>query len=384
MISLRSVRNLATLLSVALAVTGLVAAFNYAATAEKHILGTLDNLSPELLIVRYSDETMLLSQVDEDRRELQSTFGDAVMTAPLMISPFVSMDLCAEPISGAIIYTSPELHGMLGMELTPKQQDYNMSGIPANRDSVFLAKGLSPYFGGSHSPVGMSLYLSGRTYFVEGEFICNDKLLGPDWQRVVLASFTSYGRRTPDKSVQLVIHFPGGTPADAKVNVESSLMRMREKKNFSVSQFESMLESKRKITNSIKLLTESISLIVLLMASVSCMNIFFISVNERTREIGLRRALGATRCEIIRLVMLDCYLFMAIGTAVGLSGGYFFTQHLMQPLLLVMPEFVGWQFDAHSEAIQKTLAFLLAGASLSGLFPAIRAAGIDPAVALRE
>ena len=383
MISLRSVRNLATLLSVALAVTGLVAAFNYAATAEKHILGTLDNLSPELLIVRYADETMLLTQVEEDRRELQTTFGDKVVTAPLMLSPFVSMDLRAEPLSGAIVYTSPELHDILGMKLTPKPQGY-ASGTPANRDSVFLAKGLSPFFSGSRSPVGMSIYLSGRMYFVEGEFICNDKLLGPDWQRVVLAPFTDYGRRSPEKGLQLVIHFPGGTPADAKAKVESSLMRMRKKKDFSVSQFESMLESKRKITNSIKLLTESISLIVLLMASVSCMNIFFISVNERTREIGLRRALGATRFEIIRLIMLDCYLFMAIGTAVGLLGGYFFTQHLMRPLLLVMPEFVGWQFDAHSEAIQKTLAFLLASASLSGLFPAIRAAGIDPAVALRE
>ena len=86
MISLRSVRNLATLLSVALAVTGLIAAFNYAATAEKHILGTLDTLSPELLIVRYADDSMLLSQIDEDRRELKSTFGSRVVTSPLMLS----------------------------------------------------------------------------------------------------------------------------------------------------------------------------------------------------------------------------------------------------------------------------------------------------------
>jgi len=383
MISLRSVRNLATLLSVALAVTGLIAAFNYAATAEKHILGTLDTLSPELLIVRYADDSMLLSQIDEDRRELKSTFGSRVVTSPLMIAPFTAMDLRGEPLSGAVVFSFPELHGILGMQLTPAPAAANGSGF-VSRDSVYLPKGLSPYFGGSRSPVGMSVSLSGRTYFVAGEFTCNDKLLGLDWQKMVLAPFQSYGRRSPEQGLQLVIHFPGGAPAEARTKVESSLMRIRDKKDFSVAHFESMLENKRKITNSIKLLTESISLIVLLMASVSCMNIFFISVNERTREIGLRRALGATRWEIIRLVMTDCYIFMAIGTAVGIVGGYFFTQHLMQPLLLVMPEFAGWEFDAHSEAIQKTLAFLLASASLSGLFPAIRAAGIDPAVALRE
>jgi putative ABC transport system permease protein len=256
--------------------------------------------------------------------------------------------------------------------------------LARNSNRVMLAKALGPYFSGSENPVGSSIHVNNQSFFIESSFTSTDKLLGIDWQRAILAPFKDYGERRPEDEMRMIVYFPQKMPPDAPALLESSLMRIRNNKDFYVHNFEAMLENKRKIIDSIKLLTESISLIVLLMASVSCMNIFFVAVNERTREIGLRRALGATKLEIIFLVMRDCYIFMAIGTILGLIGGYFFTQHLMRPLLLVMPEFSGWKFDAYSQAIGKTLLFVLISSSLSGLFPALRAASVDPAVALRE
>ena len=379
MISLRSIRNIATLLSVALAVTGLVASFNYSATAEERILGTLDSLSPELLLVRYDAEAMNLTQIVEDQRELKRHFGDAITTAPLVSESFNSKTLLGKGAHGQMVYSTPSLMDILTLSINE-----GAFWLPGGEEGILMACGLAPLFGGSDSPVGLTVFLNKDSYFVEGTFSCDDKLLGINWQRAVLVPFREYGTLQDNQKVQLVIRFAGQSPTQAQATVDSVLMRIRDTKDYSLVHFENMLENKRKITRSIRILTESISLIVLLMASVSCMNIFFISVNERTREIGLRRALGATHFEIIRLVMFDCYVFMAIGTVVGLFGGYAFTNYLMKPLLLIMPEFAGWTFDAHSDAISKTLLFLLVSSSLSGLFPAIRAAKIDPAAALRE
>ena len=98
MISLRSARNAATLLSVALAVTGLTASFNYSATAERQILGSLEKLGPELVLVSYDVRTVDSFRVADDLRRIRSAKNLHAHAAPLLLSTFLAHDLLGRPI----------------------------------------------------------------------------------------------------------------------------------------------------------------------------------------------------------------------------------------------------------------------------------------------
>ncbi len=381
MISLRSARNAATLLSVALAVTGLTASFNYSATAERQILGSLEKLGPELVLVSYDVRTVDSFRVADDLRRIRSAKNLHAHAAPLLLSTFLAHDLLGRPIFVTLVRSTPELFRIIPLRAVPSD------AFPCSlsrADAVLLSPGLVPSFAGNASPTGKRIVLETTPAVISGLFTCSDTMLGVDWRRAALMLFSPGGRVLPLDSARLVLSFARGEGRDSLPALERLLQEGRGRRDFSLHGFDALLRQKAKITNAIRLLTESIALLVLVMASIGCMNAFFISVSERRREIALRRALGAGKGEIVCLIMAECYLFIAVGGLAGLVGGCLFTRWLLRPLLLILPEYAGWDFEVTVGPLLKTFIFLLVGATFSGLFPALRAAQTDPATVLRE
>jgi predicted permease len=114
----------------------------------------------------------------------------------------------------------------------------------------------------------------------------------------------------------------------------------------------------------------------IVLAAVGLYGVLSYGVLRRTREIGIRLALGARRGTVVRLVISEVGLVTAIGLGVGFAGGRFLSGAVEKLLFEVKPS------DAASLGLP--IALLLAGAALAAIRPALRAARIDPAVALRE
>jgi putative ABC transport system permease protein len=137
-------------------------------------------------------------------------------------------------------------------------------------------------------------------------------------------------------------------------------------------EFEAQEESSRVLTT----LLATIASVSLVVGGIGIMNIMLVSVTERTREIGLRMAVGARRRDILAQFLVEAVTLSliggVIGIALGLAGSYGMA-YLAEWRMLVKPHAV-------------LLAFGFAGAVgiLSGLYPARKAAGLDPASALRH
>ena len=110
------------------------------------------------------------------------------------------------------------------------------------------------------------------------------------------------------------------------------------------------------------------------------MNIMLVTVTERTREIGIRRALGATRGDILRQFLLEAGIVACLGGLIGITGGMALVFVLAKVLTLVVGN-----WTAHYEiwAICLGLCSSTLTGVFFGLYPAWRAARLDPVEALR-
>jgi putative ABC transport system permease protein len=143
--------------------------------------------------------------------------------------------------------------------------------------------------------------------------------------------------------------------------------------NFGMETSESILDNFRSITASLAIAMVAISSVGLMVGGIGVMNIMLVSVTERTREIGVRKAIGAKRSDIMWQFLIEAATLTGLGGVVGLSIGWGLTLLLR----LLLPSYV---------PIWAPIGGLIASIGIGlifGLWPAWKAARLDPIESLR-
>ena len=145
--------------------------------------------------------------------------------------------------------------------------------------------------------------------------------------------------------------------------------------DFQIRNQSDILTTTQETTQVMTYLLSGIAAVSLLVGGIGIMNIMLVSVTERTREIGIRKALGATRWNILLQFLIEavvlCILGGVIGIALGAGGA------------VVMSQVAGWTTRVSSTAIVMAFAFSAFVGVAFGVWPARRAAVLDPIIALR-
>src|SRR5690606_33311534 len=136
-----------------------------------------------------------------------------------------------------------------------------------------------------------------------------------------------------------------------------------------------LLSTFQETTRTFTFLLAGIAAVSLLVGGIGIMNIMLVSVTERTREIGIRKALGARRRDILLQFLIEALVLCLAGGAIGLAAGIG-GAHALQRL-------ANWNTAVAPEAVGLAFGFAAFVGIFFGLWPARRAASLDPIIALR-
>jgi putative ABC transport system permease protein len=236
---------------------------------------------------------------------------------------------------------------------------------------------------GAENPIGKVVRIGGRRYRVVGTFAKRHHFAGSMSDNFVLVPQTTFRKDFQTKNDFESISATVKEEYSLAEGVEeiTNVLRVRrglgpgEKNNFVVMTSESFLELVRKFTTPVGLVLTVIASIGLVVGGIGVMNIMLISVAERTREIGVRRAIGAGRRDIMQQFLVESSTLTGIGGAIGTVFGTLLA-YLVSRLIHFPFQFsVFWTVTA--------LLFSAFVGLVFGLYPARRAAAMDPAGALR-
>ncbi|MGA1868333.1 MAG: ABC transporter permease [bacterium] len=158
--------------------------------------------------------------------------------------------------------------------------------------------------------------------------------------------------------------------------IEEMLQRFHKKKDYSVSVPLALLKQAQATKRTFNIVLGSIACISLLVGGIGIMNIMLASVTERTREIGIRRAIGAKRGQIISQFLIETTVLSTVGGILGIGLG------ILIPLLITLV--AGMPTVITMWSIILPLCISVGIGIIFGLYPASRAAKVDPIIALRH
>lgn len=176
---------------------------------------------------------------------------------------------------------------------------------------------------------------------------------------------------------QIIVEVDGSENVESTAKgIEEMIKRFHKKVDYSVSVPLALLQQAEDTKRRFNIVLGSIAGISLLVGGIGIMNIMLATVTERTREIGIRRAIGAKRKQIISQFLIETSVLSTIGGLIGIGFG------VLVPSLITY--FAGMPTVITPESILLPLFISLGVGILFGLYPAMRAAKVDPIVALRH
>jgi putative ABC transport system permease protein len=394
-------RSALTMLGMIIGVGAVIVLMSVGTGLQNYITSTFEEMGSNLLFVTPANpDAPGIAAMTPGYATASLTMDDAEamrdIRSVIAVNPtnesFVKLIAGNESVSVVIEGTTPEFQQLYDFEIASGR--YISEVDIARRDMVVVlgSKTAEDLFG-SGDPVGQQVKMKDKRFTVIGVLEPRGmSSFGFSWDEMVITPITTFQARlfsqtTPsgeDAVQSIVVQVASAELMDEVTEDIEKLLRKRHKidededDDFAVFSLEQMLGIFETITLALTVFLGLIGGISLLVGSIGIMNIMLVTVTERTREIGLRKAIGAKRRDILMQFLLEASMLSLVGGAIGLTGAWLVAYGIS------LVDLGGFRINA---TVSPLIVIVAVSVSVfiglaSGIYPAMRAARLNPIDAL--
>jgi putative ABC transport system permease protein len=393
-LSANKTRSGLTILGIVIGVAAVIAMLAVGSGAQNVITGSISGIGTNLLFV-FSGNFQ-----EEVRNEQPLTIGDAEAIADVFQAPSVvavapviegsrEVVFAGERARTSINGVTPDYYGVRNYELL-EGEFINDEHILGRASVAVLGPELADrLFGNREGVVGETIRIEGQPFRVIGVIQPKGGGAFGSQDDYVLVPFSTAQTRLIRRSRERVdVIFVQATSPDTVLSATdeiSQILRQRHRTGIGLDDFtilsqQDFVATATTITNTLTIFLGGVAAISLLVGGIGIMNIMLVSVTERTREIGLRKAIGARRRDILIQFLTESSLLSLIGGVIGIGLGW-----LIAYVVGLIAEANGTVLNpvVGLDAILLATLFSTAVGLFFGIYPANRAANLEPVEALR-
>ena len=379
-------RALLTSLGIIIGVASVILMIHLGQAATASVTGSISDLGSSLLIVqparsrRGSGGRRMEAPPFEmsDVRAIEQGLPGAVVAPAITVGAMVQFGSTSRAIP---------LTGTTNTFLTVRSWEvesgraFQDSELAGGAPVCMLGQTVVDDFYGDQLPLGTTLRLGRNTCQVIGILKGKGNSFGNDQDDTILIPWKTAQRRftgNDEVNVLFVSTAPGADIAQVKEGLTAllSVRREADEVDFDIRDMQEIIDVLSKITGTLTALLGAIAAISLLVGSIGIMNIMLVSVTERTREIGVRLAIGASARDVQMQFLVEASLLSGIGGVLGVLVGLGAT--VLLTVLLELP------FILSPAAVALSVGFSCCIGVIFGFMPARKAAHLNPIEALRH
>lgn len=378
-IASNKLRSFLTMLGIIIGVMALVVLVSLVSGATNSVQSTISSISTDLITVTVNeDEGRPIKASDLEEFAEDESVGSIAPVAQTSLT--VKSGSTSE--SATVYGTTAPYADISGLSLAQGRFIYTLDNDNHSNVAV-ISSDIATEILGTPNAVGSEIKLNGSSFTVIG--VLEDDDSSSDSVYTAYIPYNSLVRQSSSVDTDItsfVVSAADGVDISVtEASIEQKLLsRFGDEDDYSIMNQAEIAEAMESVTNVLAILLGGIAAISLLVGGIGIMNIMLVSVTERTREIGIRKAIGATRSIIMLQFLIESLVVTLMGCAIGIVGS---AGVLQVASVFAAGTDYNLSFTMSWSVVGVAVAFSLVIGVIFGLYPANKAARKNPIEALR-